>query len=38
MLNNIFVGGGEWREATLKNTLSLHPAPLTELNFRQKNF
>ena len=37
MLNNIFflvVGGG----ATLKNTLSLHLAPLTKLNFGQKNF
>ena len=38
MLNNIFVGGGGVGGATLKNTLSLHPAPLTELNFRQKNF
>ena len=34
MLNKFFFGGG----ATLKNTLSLHPAPLTELNFGQKNF
>ena len=37
MLNKIFFlgsGGG----ATLKNTLSLHLAPLTKLNFGQKNF
>lgn len=34
MLNkNFFFGGGG---ATLKNTLSLHPAPLTKLNFGQK--
>ena len=39
MLNKIFfLGGGGWGGATLKNTLSLHLAPLTKLNFGQKNF
>ena len=38
MLNKIFLFGGGGGGATLKNTLSLHHAPLTKLNFGQKNF
>ena len=38
MLNKFFFFGGGGGGATLKNTLSLHPAPLTKLNFGQKNF